>query len=139
MEKRVLVAAILSGLVIVLWFTLVAPPPKGQASPTPSPATTPATAEAAPTAAPQGTAEVSPVAAPPAVGGSDAADVVIGSEGMKLTLSPRGGVVRSIVLEAYRDPKGQALELVRAETPPPLSLLNDGPWNRELYRVEPGE
>jgi YidC/Oxa1 family membrane protein insertase len=138
MEKRVLIAAILSGLVIVVWFTFVAPPPKKPAAPvsTPSAATAgvptaPSTAEQAP---PAPSASTAPVV--PAVQGSDESDIAIAGEGLKATLTPRGGVLRSLLVEGYHDATGGALELVRADAAAPLSLVSDGPWNHELYKVQ---
>ncbi len=145
MEKRVLVAAVLSGLVIVLWFTLVAPPPKREPVAAPAPTLTdtgkasqPATVEQVPPAVPAATAAPT-VPAPPEARGTDETAIVLESAGLKVTVDPRGAVLRSLVVDGYRDATGKALELVRAGGPLPLSMMAEGPWNRELYTVERGD
>lgn len=136
MEKRVLVAAVLSGLVIVLWFTLVAPPPKPQPAAVASPSIPPGGPAESPAGVEKAVPSPPPMTVLPAVVGEDERDVPIGGDGFQAVLSPRGGVVRSLRLEGYLDAAGQPLELVRLEGHAPLSLSSDGPWNRELYKVE---
>jgi YidC/Oxa1 family membrane protein insertase len=138
MEKRGLLAAVLSGIIVILWFALVAPPRPAESpaavggaipspravgvaeTPIPPPAETPVTASG-------------PVRAP--LVGTDASEVTITGVGLRAVVSPRGGTLRSLVLADYRDEAGAPLELVRAGGAAPLTLGEPGPWNEELYQV----
>jgi YidC/Oxa1 family membrane protein insertase len=140
MERRVLLAAVLSGVVIILWFSLFSPPRPTVAPPAATPTAghevaTPGTP--APTPAPQPTAP--PIPAPPAVAGHDDAEVAVKGEGWTAKVSPRGGVITSLILNAYRDQAGAPLELVRSVGVPPLSIADPGPWNDDLYATTHGD
>jgi YidC/Oxa1 family membrane protein insertase len=128
MEKRVLVAALLSAVVVVVWFAVLAPPPK------PAPPPVVASPEAVRTVVPTPTVAEAP--APPAVRGSDAADIRIEADGIVAVVSPAGGILRSINLPGYKDHEGQMLDLVHQAGLTPLSLDAAGPWNSEPYAVE---
>lgn len=140
MERRVLLAAILSGLVMIVWFALFTPRPgespvAGQGVPagaSPAPAAERAARESAP--GPPAPTEAGSLRA--AVVGTVAEDVVVEGNGVRAVVSPRGGVIRSLVLEGYGSAAGAPLELVRPGTELPLSLASGGPWNDELYAVE---
>jgi YidC/Oxa1 family membrane protein insertase len=137
MERRVLLAAVLSGVVIILWFSLFSPP-RPAVGPAPAPAAagreviTPAPTEA-PTPAP---GPVTP--APAALAGHDTGEVTLQGEGWTARLSPRGGVITSLILTAYRDQEGAPLDLVRPGVPSPLAIGAPGPWNDDLYATENG-
>jgi len=82
-------------------------------------------------------------AAPPAftkkpVATKDGAEVALEGEGWHARVSPKGGVLASLVLSGYRDDVRAPLELVRPGGAPPLSVGVPGPWNDELYQVERG-
>jgi YidC/Oxa1 family membrane protein insertase len=140
MERRVLLAAVLSGLVIIIWFSMFSPP-RPAVAPTTAPGPTAPARETGPaptpTAAPQ-TPAVPAVPAPGAVSGTDASEVALEGDGWRGRVSPRGGVITSLILSGYRDQEGAPLELVRPGTSTPLSFGTPGPWNDELYRVERG-
>jgi YidC/Oxa1 family membrane protein insertase len=141
MERRVLLAAVLSGVVIILWFSLFAPPrpPAGPAVGQRAPGATPAGQPAGATAPPVTPQPQAPVvSAVPAVSGQDAGEVPLEGEGWHGMVSPRGGVLASMVLSGYRDGVGAPLELVLPGVPAPLSIGSAGPWNEELYAVERG-
>ncbi|HPC84793.1 MAG TPA: membrane protein insertase YidC [Thermoanaerobaculaceae bacterium] len=140
MERRVLLAAILSGIVIIVWFALFTPPPArppeaphaAEAAPTPSPAATSVPPERAGDApVPLASREVRE-----AVVGAEASDVIVEGNGVTAVLSPRGGVIRSLVVSGYAGSNGGPLELVRPGPELPLWLAAPGPWNEELYAVE---
>jgi YidC/Oxa1 family membrane protein insertase len=139
MEKRVLLAAVLSGIIVILWFALVAPPrpaesPATVAGATPSPTAVEGAERPVPTV-PEATVTPSgPVRA--VLVGTDASDVTITGVGLRAVVSPRGGELRSLVLADYRDERGAPLELVRVGGAAPLTLGEAGPWNEELYQVE---
>jgi YidC/Oxa1 family membrane protein insertase len=139
MERRVLLAAVLSGLVIIIWFSLFAPQraPTGPVPTPPSAAGTPVTSPGV-TPAPAPQPQVTSAPAPPAVIGQDGAEVALEGEGWHARVSPKGGVLASLVLSEYRDDVRAPLELVRPGGAPPLSVGVPGPWNDELYQVERG-
>lgn len=94
MERQVLLAAILSGLVIIVWYALFVPPPtRPPTSQQESPMVTspPATSEQTPhesepaASTPATTAEV-----PAAVVGTDIQDVIVEGRGLRVVVSPRG-------------------------------------------------
>ncbi len=130
MERRVLLAAVLSGLVIIIWFSLFAPqrPPTGPVPTPPSAAGTPVTSPGV-TPAPAPQPQVASAPAPPAVIGQDGAEVALEGEGWHARVSPKGGVLASLVLSEYRDDVRAPLELVRPGGAPPLSVGVPGPWN----------
>ncbi len=143
MEKRVLLAAVLSGIVVILWFSFFAPP--RPTNPPPSPAGgTVANPTVEPNGATPGTAPAAPsapapaVPAVPAVTGTDAAPVALQGEGWRAKVDPKGGVLASLVLDEYKDDAGAPLDLVRSTGAPPLAIGAPGPWNDALYRVEQG-
>ncbi|HVN31284.1 MAG TPA: membrane protein insertase YidC [Thermoanaerobaculaceae bacterium] len=141
MERRVLLAALLSGVVIILWFSLFAPPrqPAGPSAAPPAMSTPSATqpgSAAAPVATPQPQQPAAP--AVPAMIGQDAAEVAVGGDGWHGAVNPRGGVLTSLILSEYKDGAGAPLELVLSGVAAPLSAGAPGPWNDELYQVERG-
>lgn len=137
MEKRVLLAVALSGLVLVVWYALFAPapgskPPVGQ--------------HLAPTTSSGGGGEsgASEVEAagtggrkePPAVEEARVAvpeDAVLETDDFRVVVNGAGGVISSIVLKGYRDNDGKLLELVSSSGPGPLRMGTAGPWNDEGY------
>src|SRR5580692_5249725 len=126
MEQRLLLAFVLMGLVLFLtpYFYKAPPPAKttppstSQASPTASTAI-PKTAEAAPAA------PATPV--PGQIVGTSEQQFVIDTDIYRVTLSNRGGTVRSWILKKYRDKQGKPLELVNAasysKVAPPFSVV----------------
>jgi len=138
MERRVLLAAVLSGVVIILWFSLFAPqrPPAGPAAPPPAVGSTPVSQPGAP---PVPAATPHPqVPVLPAVVGQDAGEIALEGEGWHGLVNPKGGVLTSLILSEYKDDAGAPLELVQPGVPAPLSVGAPGPWNDELYQVERG-
>jgi YidC/Oxa1 family membrane protein insertase len=131
LEKRLLIAAGLSLLVLLAWEWLVPKPPK----PAKTAAATPAAAVSAPpapgqTQAPGPAAAASVASAPPAVKpepASAAAEetVRVGNDLFTATFSNRGGVLTSFQLAKYTDQQKKPLELVRSlppDLPRPLDL-----------------
>lgn len=138
MERRVMLAAILSGVVIIVWYALFAPPPAVereviQPSGGPTPGVGASVAESAPDAFQP---PVMVLEARPGVVGSDSGERVIEGNGVRAVVSPRGAVIRSLILTDYRDRQKELLDLVRPEDRPPLSLAASGAWNEDLYEIE---
>ena len=138
MEKRVLLAAVLSGIVVIVWFSLVAPPRPNVAPPgaTPS-AVAPVGTAATPTPAPgQSAGPAEP--AVPALVGEDAAPLPLAGDGWQASVDPRGGVIASLMVDGYRDQDGAPMDLVRSGGLLPLAIGAPGAWNDAVYRVEKG-
>jgi YidC/Oxa1 family membrane protein insertase len=133
MEKRVLLAALISGAIVIVWFLLF-----------PAPRTAPRHAT---TAAPTVTAAIpvtgagsTPVVAatgpaPAAARGAAAMELKLEGAGWRVVVDTLGGVLRSVVLLAYTDAAGKPLELVREGGVPPLQMAAVGPWNEEPYAI----
>ncbi len=150
MEKRLLLAFVLSAVIFAVWSVLF-PPPKAPAPvpPPPSVAATPgvgaeegaASAEAPATNAaaaaqpPKAEAETSPEAV-----GADREELVrLRNDVLELTMSNRGAAITSLLLRRYTGDEGQPLELVQTVADPnralPLQLVSaEGPDDK-LYRV----
>ena len=138
MEKRVLIAVILSFIVLYGYQAMFPPPkpatvkPQGQ---TTSPSTTTITPEAPPPAgtaspaAPAPAATVQPAAA--VVADSAEHDITVESGSISGVFSSRGGVLKSWRLKRYPDSSGQPLELVPHTVPPgtlrPFTLSVEDP------------
>ncbi|MGC8917472.1 MAG: membrane protein insertase YidC [Thermoanaerobaculum sp.] len=128
MERRALLAVVLSVVAIVAWYSLFPPAPPARLDKGVAPAA-------------QGEKGVDAPAAAEAQGGGEAVsgereeEVVLEGEGFTAVVSNRGGVVRSLKLGKYRDSNGQPQELA-GEGGEILAVVPDGPWNRELFRLE---
>src|SRR5262245_57342058 len=104
MERRVLLAVLLSFVVLFAYQSLVKPPRKPATTPAGAPATTPAI-PVEPIEAPK-PASTTPA---PAVLSGDTAErhVVIETSRVKATFSNRGGVLESWLLKNYLDSNGK--------------------------------
>ena len=133
MEKRVLLAVALSGLVLVVWYALFAPPPVAPPSqgPEPLPRATAATTAAAEVA--REDVAAARARRPPleAARAEVPGEAVLETDDFRVVVDGAGGVISSIVLKGYRDDQGNLLELVSAGGPRPLALAAVGPWNHE--------
>ncbi len=128
MEKRALLAALLSAVVLVVWYSLFAPRPPagGKGSEERAVAATPLASTTV--------AEAS-VVAPPVVGKAEE-EITLEGDGVRAVVTSRGGVIRSLVLTGHRDARGEPLELVGDAEVRPLTLAAEGPWNHGLHAVE---
>jgi YidC/Oxa1 family membrane protein insertase len=138
MEKRALLAALLSGVVLVAWYAFFMPssaPRDGAAAPRPTAAGSVTAPAVTPEAAP---AEALPPAvtasAPPAAGGAAEEQIELTGSGWHGRVSSKGGVVRSFVLDDYKGDAGGPLDLAGGEGL--LAIAGPGPWNDDLYAVE---
>lgn len=129
MERRALLAVLLSVVAVVLWYSLFPPKPPVPQEVSPTVAENKAPAE---TNVP---VEVPQTAAGGAIAGEREEQVVLEGEGFRAVVTNRGAVVTSLQLQGFLDAAGKAQELV-GEGVLPLAVVPDGPWNRELYRVE---
>lgn len=135
MEKRVLLAVALSGLVLVVWYALfppVAPPREGERR-------TQGEVVEGKREVEKGEEGGEALAPMEAVRGDVVEDRVLENDDVRVVVSGAGGVLSSIVLKGYRDEEGRPLELVRGGGAPPLRMAATGPWNSEAYVVERGE
>jgi YidC/Oxa1 family membrane protein insertase len=145
MEKRLLLAFVLSALIFAGWSILFPPPapvaPTTVEEPTRGPERETATGAALEPAAEtpfEPTAD-SPVAAEAVVGAAEES-IELSNDVVTVELSNRGAAVTSIRLVGFDDDDGEVLDLVQtvpvAERARPLQLVTtEGPDDR-LYRVE---
>ncbi len=125
MEKRVLIAVILS-FIVLYGYQAMFPPPKPAINPpatgsrTTTPSTTTITPEAPASATagvPASTAPQSPVATA-VVGDASERDIAVENAAVQAVFSTRGGALKSWRLKKYQDAGGQPLELVPHTVPP---------------------
>ncbi|MCU0303189.1 MAG: membrane protein insertase YidC [Thermoanaerobaculales bacterium] len=144
MEKRLLLAFVLSALIFAVW-SMLFPPPAPVGAPAASPPTTP---EASPTPGESGGEPVDQgtvsaeagLETSQAIGGTTEQVVTLANRVMEVELSNRGAAVTSLRLLGFTDDQGAVLDLVQSVPAPsralPLQLVTaDGPDDR-LYRIE---
>jgi YidC/Oxa1 family membrane protein insertase len=132
MEQRLLLAFVLMGLVLFLtpYFYKAPPPPPKKTAPATTTQTTPAGTKATPAQSAPQAAEPQPAPTEPVPGQIEASteqQFVVDTDIYHITLSNRGGTVRSWILKKYRDKEGKPLELINAasysKVAPPFSLV----------------
>lgn len=137
MEKRALLAALLSAVVLVVWYAMFGPAEKRRSGEEPTQVNAVETATPQPVAADEKTpTEATPAEVAPATQAAEAQTVEVHGAGIRALVDTRGGVLRSIVLEGYDDAKGAPLELVREGSVAPLTMAATGPWNEGIYTLE---
>ncbi|MGA2880439.1 MAG: membrane protein insertase YidC [Bryobacteraceae bacterium] len=132
MEQRLLLAFVLMGLVLFLtpyFYKAPPPPPKTGIKSSDQNASTGTKSAAVAPAIPQ-PASSQPAISEPVPGQIQATaeqQLVIDTDIYQVTLSNRGGTVRSWILKKYRDKLGKPLELINAasyaKVAPPLSIV----------------
>ena len=148
MEVRMLIALLLVGVVLAVSQYFLPPPEQVSNKPTTEQAKTAKAAEASPTAAtaPATGTPPAPAVVPGAVQADSVQDFAIETDLHKVVFSNRGATVRNWVLKAYKDSKGQPLELVNqraikltGKIPSPFALaFKNAPSNNpndKLFRV----
>jgi len=135
MDKRVMIIFAVTMLLLVLaqQFMMKSPAPSQQAAKN-APATAPATpTPAAPPASPAAEAARKLPVAPSALQATSESTTVVENDLYRITLSNRGGLVKSWVLKKYKDDRGQELDLANqlaaAQYGYPLSLWT---WDEGL-------
>ncbi len=132
MEQRLLLAFVLMGLVLFLtpYFYKAPPPPPKKAAPATTTQTTPAGTKASPAQSAPQAAQSQPAPTEPVPGqivASTEQQFDIDTDIYHITLSNRGGTVRSWILKKYRDKQGKPLELINAasyaKVAPPFSIV----------------
>jgi YidC/Oxa1 family membrane protein insertase len=147
MEKRVLLAVILSFLVLYGYQALfpppkpqprgaevapsATPPPPGRSSAAQAPSSTQSTTAAGPQPGTLGMPQPQAEAPSALVADVNDRDVVVENGAVRASFSSRGGVLKSWRLKQYADEAGRPLELVPQAVPPgtprPFSLRFDDP------------
>jgi YidC/Oxa1 family membrane protein insertase len=153
MEKRVLLAVVLSFLVLTAYRAfLPAPPQRAVNTPAPAPsaasapASSPTQAAVAPSAGPAASPQPAPAspAAPATVGESSEQDIVVTTNLVRAVFNNRGGVLKNWTLLRYADHEGKPADLIPAGLPPtmprPFSLRLSDPQrnavvNTVVYRT----
>jgi YidC/Oxa1 family membrane protein insertase len=130
MERRVLIAVLLSFLVLYGYQVMFPPPPEQKPAQTSKTAAAPnasAPAQSNPTPSVQG--ERPP--GPPAIASAPAREIEIDNADVHAVFTTRGAVLRSWKLKKYRDDHGQPLEMIAghapADSPLPFTLAVDDP------------
>ncbi len=144
MEKRLLIAFVLSALIFVVWTTVVAPPPPPAEvglEPTvvaTSAAAQGATATAAPQPTPAPETEEPPTGEP--LGAAAEEHVELNNDVVHIELSNRGAAITSLRLSRYQDDEGRPLELVQKlgdlRRSLPLQLVDGEQPDERLYTME---
>lgn len=116
MEKRVLLAIILS-FVVLYGYQAMFPPPKPQPKSAPGTAAGEPSADASKTAAPAPEAAPAPAAAAAVVADTEEHDVTFENSSVSAIFSSRGGVLKSWRLKKYQNAERQPLELVPHAVP----------------------
>ena len=148
MERRVLIAVVLSFLVLYGYQALFVPPaaPPGQSAPQTAAPAAPGAPPVTSAQPPAPTAALTPAAPLPQAITAETAErqIVVETATVEATLSNRGGRVLSWRLKEYRDAEGEPVDLVPsglpADQPTPFLLrVEDAPLteriNSALYRV----
>jgi YidC/Oxa1 family membrane protein insertase len=130
MEKRVLLAVVLS-FVVLFGYQAMFPPPEPAQRPAARPPAAPA---AEPSRAPgetPGPAPTAAVEAAPLVGDTAEREISFESEWVSAVFTTRGGALKSWRLKKYQNAAGQPLELIPTAVPPgttrPFSLSAEDP------------
>jgi YidC/Oxa1 family membrane protein insertase len=136
MEKRVLVAVLLSFLVLYLYQVLVPSPPEQkpvQASKTATApnASAPAASNPAPSVQGGAAAATSSANVPAPVNAAPAREIVVDNASVHAVFTARGAVLKSWELKKYHDERGHPLELIAghapADAPLPFTIAADDP------------
>ena len=141
MEKRLLLAAVLSLAVLAAWEFLVPKPPKPAPAAVPSPVATAQAPVAASTGQPPATGASTASAAPapakslPAPVSGHAEEKPVLENGVaRVTFSSKGAVISSLLLLRHNDDKKKPLELVRQAPGTEKPLAVEFPGNPDLTR-----
>jgi YidC/Oxa1 family membrane protein insertase len=144
MEKRLLLAFVLSALIFAVW-SMLFPPPAPVAPPTtrtPTPLPTGQIADGVNTNVPETTGESEPAVTTvaEAVTGDSERSITLANDVMEIEISNRGAAVTSIKLLGFDDDEGEVLDLVQTIPSPdgalPLQLVTaEGP-DRRVYRLD---
>ena len=123
MEKRVLLAIILSFIVLYGYQALFPPKPPQRTAPPPTAAPsatqqTPPAQAGTPTAQPEQAPEAAAPEPAAVVGDAEERDIRFENEAVSGVFSTRGAVLKSWRLKKYQDASGRPLELVPQDVPP---------------------
>ena len=128
MERRVLIAVLLSFLVLYGYQALFPPPPEPKPAQTSKTATAPNASS--PTATnPTPSVQGAPLAEAPPADATPAQDIEVDNADVHAVFTTRGAVLKSWKLKKYRDDHGQPLEMIAghapADSPLPFTLGTD--------------
>jgi YidC/Oxa1 family membrane protein insertase len=150
MEKRLLLAFVLSAAILMAWSILFPPPQRPASTPERQPIASPespAPSASATATTPTSEAESQPpvdeeIAEPSfdAVGAESVEEVVLGNEAIRVVLTNRGAAVSSYQLLAYDGDAGEVLDLIQTVELPtaslPLQLVGPSGPDTRLFAVE---
>src|SRR5579863_7835136 len=113
-EKRMLIAIVLTLGMLMLWRAFFAPPPPPPAPPHSTPPLTSKSGPASPSRSTSPSSAPPPRVALPVVAGTKTQDIVVENSLYRITLSTQGGLVKSWVLKNYQDAQDKPLDVVNA-------------------------
>jgi len=133
MERRVLIAVLLSFLVLYGYQALFPPPPEQPPAPTTSKAATAPKASGPTASNPTASVQGAPAPAPPAAGvaapEAAAREIEVDNADVHGVFTTRGAVLKSWKLKKYRDDQKQPLEIIAghapADSPLPFTIAVD--------------
>jgi len=126
MEKRALLAAVLSIGVLLIWNIFVSPPPPRKPHPAPAAKETKPETPKAAEPAPAGPPAEETVPEPPAEeAAAEAREIVVESDLYRIVFSTLGATIRAFDLKGYSNDRGEPIRLYRPASYvlPPLSVL----------------
>jgi YidC/Oxa1 family membrane protein insertase len=146
MEKRLLLAFVLSAAILLAWSVMFPPPQRAPVPATPAVpedgivSESPSDQTPEPSEEPADTDPSPVVATDEVVGASVEESVELGNDNITVTLTNRGAAVSSYLLGGYRDDDGAPVDLVQDVPVPgrtlPLQMVTPGGPDSELYAVE---
>lgn len=149
MEKRVLIAFVLSAAIFVVWTALFPPPKPPQPVPAVEGSGASTTVEAEGPQEPVPGEETSPAEEAPAeveeqvtaaVAGDREEVVTLTNDVVEVGISNRGGAITSLILVGYTGDDGKPLDMIQTLDQPwralPLQLVTDDGPERALYAVD---
>ena len=144
MEKRFLLALVLSAAIFIAWSILVPQPAQAprpvQQVPTPSAQATAAAGTTAATPVPTPQPQPQAVKVTEAIGAEHPETVELVSDDLHLRLTSQGAAIASLVLSKYTDDEGRPLDLVKTVDLPqralPLQMVSDAGPDQHVYAVE---
>jgi len=140
MEKRLLVAFLISAAIVALWSLVFSPSRRPQVPEAVVAHETPATAEMPPGAEAESRPAPPEVVVDEAVAAQSEERLVLTNDVVEIGLSNRGAVVTSLILKDFSGDDGQALNLVQSLDEEwralPLQLVTGETVDSRLYAVE---
>lgn len=145
MEKRILIAFVLSAIIFAIW-SVIFPPPKPTRPPAVETTSTPAEPLLLDEGAPSAEGPVAETTEEPALGATasgEALAVSVSNEVMDLTFNTQGALIERLVLKGFDNAAGEPLDLIQGVVHPqrtrPLQMVLSGVPDERVYQVDQAE